>query len=138
MNRNTAKNSARRAAYYGVFMAFLVFGGMIYYLVDTRPRSYRAEGGDLWVFEHFQPTPEQKQPLIDALSAKAKTFDAPGFWGVEILASDGPEVTLLTRWQNQRAYQTFLQGPAAKTFSPSPELPPQSSRLQLQEVKMRR
>jgi quinol monooxygenase YgiN len=138
MNRNSAKKSSRRAAYYGVFMALIVFGGMIYYLLDTRPRSYRAEGGDLWVFEYFQPTPEQKQPLIDALSVKAKSFDAPGFWGVEILASDDSEVTLLTRWQNQTAYQTFLQSPAAKIFSPSPELPPQNSRIQLQEVKMRR
>jgi quinol monooxygenase YgiN len=138
MNRNSARNSARRAVYYGVFMALLVFGGMIYYLLDTRPRSYRAEGGDLWVFEHFQPTPEQKQPLIDLLSKKAQHFDAPGFWGVEILASEGPDVTLLTRWQNQRAYDSFLQSPAAQTLAPTPELPPQSSRIQRQEVKMRR
>jgi hypothetical protein len=136
MNRNNAKNSSRRAAYYGVLMAVIVFGGMLYYLIDTRPRSYRAEGGDLWVFEHFQTS--QKQQLIDKLSLQAKDFDAAGFWGLEILSSDGPDVTLLTRWQNQKAYQSFLQSQSAHIFDQDPATLLKEPTIEQQEVKARR
>jgi hypothetical protein len=132
MNRNNLSNSARRATYYGIFMALLVFGGLLYYLADTRPRSYRAEGGDLWVFEHFQTSPEQQKPFLDELSAKLRDFDSPGFWGAEVLTDSDGKVTLLTRWQSQKAYQSFLAAPKPLSVSIQPIL------KEIKEVSSRR
>lgn len=115
MAGNYAKRSARRAALIGLLMAVIVFGGGIYYLFDTRPRSYRAEGGDLWVFERYQVSPEQKQALVDDLTQKAQHFDATGFWGLEVLSSQEGEVVLLTRWQSKEAFERFTQNNARLT-----------------------
>jgi quinol monooxygenase YgiN len=114
---------SRRAAIIGALMAIIVFGGALVYLFDTRPRSYRAEGGDVWHLARYEPAPGHGDELEKQLTAKVRTLDdAEGFWGMEVLRGDKGSLAVLTRWRSEADYQRMLSSPKAAALSPDPAL----------------